>query len=66
MVMMSFGFDMNNLGSELGYEIELKSWDFFDFELDYERDDNKYFATNGRKLESYKGNKDGKKKEGLF
>ena len=52
----SINFDMPNdiirlaeLAPELGYEIELKSWDFFDFELDYERDDNKYFATNGRK-----------------
>ena len=67
----SINFDMPNdiirlaeLAPELGYEIELKSWDFFDFELDYEREDNKYFATNGRKLELSKGNKDGKKKRG--
>ena len=39
------------LAPELGYEIEMKSWDFIDFELDYERDDNQYFATNGRKLD---------------
>ena len=37
----------------------MKSWDFFEFELDYERNDNQYFTTNGRKLESSKGNKDG-------
>lgn len=47
------------LAPELGYEIEMKSWDFFEFELDYERNDNQYFTTNGRKLESSKGNKDG-------
>ena len=62
----SLGFKMPNdiirfadLAPELGYEIEMKSWDFIDFELDYERDDNQYFATNGRKLESTRGNKDG-------
>ncbi|MBT6169980.1 MAG: hypothetical protein HOH98_04445, partial [Flavobacteriaceae bacterium] len=38
----SLGFKMPNdiirfadLAPELGYEIEMKSWDFFDFELDY-------------------------------
>ena len=61
----SLGFKMPNdiirfadLAPELGYEIEMKSWDFFDFELDYERDDNQYFTTNGRILESTRGNKD--------
>ena len=29
------------LAPDLGYEVEMKSWDFFDFELDYERNDNK-------------------------
>jgi len=61
------------LAPELGFEIEMKSWGFFDFELDYERNDNKYFTTKGRELESSKGNKDdwagkknkdGKKKRG--
>ncbi len=47
------------LAPELGYEVEMKSWDFFDFELDYERNDNKYFSTSGRPLESAKDNKDG-------
>ena len=47
------------LAPELGYEVEMKSWDFFDFELDYERNDNKYFSTSGRPLESSKDNKDG-------
>ena len=47
------------LAPELGFEIEMKSWDFFDFELDYERNDNKYFTTEGRELESTKENKDG-------
>ena len=46
------------LAPELGFEIEMKSWGFFDFELDYERNDNKYFTTKGRELESSKGNKD--------
>ena len=46
------------LAPELGFEIEMKSWDFFDFELDYERNDNQYFTTKGRELESTKGNKD--------
>ena len=61
----SLGFKMPNdiirfadLAPELGYEVEMKSWDFFDFELDYERDDNQYFTTNGRILESTRGNKD--------
>ena len=60
------------LAPELGYEVEMKSWNFFDFELDYERDDNEYFTTNGRRLEasnngkdwSDKKSKDGKKKKG--
>ena len=47
------------LALELGFEVEMKSWDFFDFELDYERNDNQYFSTNGRKLESNIKNKDG-------
>ena len=47
------------LAPDLGYEVEMKSWDFFDFELDYERNDNKYFSTSGRPLESSKDNKDG-------
>ena len=47
------------LAPELGYEVEMKSWDFFDFELDYERNDNKYFSTSGKPLESSKKNKDG-------
>jgi hypothetical protein len=68
----SLNFDMPNdvvslaeLAPELGYEIEMKSWDFFEFELDYERNDNQYFATNGRKLESSKSEKDswGNKKD---
>ena len=46
------------LAPELGFEIEMKSWEFFDFELDYERNDNKYFTTEGRELESNKENKD--------
>jgi hypothetical protein len=46
------------LAPELGFEIEMKSWEFFDFELDYERNDNKYFTTKGRELESNKENKD--------
>ena len=46
------------LAPELGYEIEMKSWDFFDFELDYERNDNQYFSTNGRELDSSKNGKD--------
>ena len=45
------------LAPELGFEIEMKSWEFFDFELDYERNDNKYFTTEGRELESNKENK---------
>ena len=52
------------LAPELGFEIEMKSWGFFDFELDYERNDNKYFTTEGRELESNKENKDSKKKRG--
>jgi len=50
---------------ELGYEIEMKSWSFFDFELDYERNDNKYFNIDGRKLESSTLKKDewGNKKD---
>ena len=63
------------LAPELGYEVEMKSWNFFDFELDYERDDNEYFTTNGRRLEASnngkdwsdkksKDGKDGKKKKG--
>ena len=28
------------LAPELGFEIEMKSWGFFDFELDFERNDN--------------------------
>ena len=63
------------LALELGYEVEMKSWNFFDFELDYERDDNEYFTTNGRRLEASnngkdwsdkksKDGKDGKKKKG--
>ena len=63
------------LAPELGYEVEMKSWNFFDFELDYERDDNEYFNTNGRRLEASnngkdwsdkksKDGKDGKKKKG--
>jgi len=62
----SLGFDMPNdvvgfadLAPDLGYEIEMKSWDFFEFELDYERNDNQYFTTKGRKLESSKAEKDG-------
>ena len=47
------------LAPELGYEIAMKSWEFFEFELDYERNDNQYFTTNGRKLESSKAEKDG-------
>ena len=47
------------LAPELGFEVEMKSWDFFEFELDYERNDNQYFSTNGRKLESNIKNKDG-------
>ena len=46
------------LAPELGYEIEMKSWDFFDFELDYERNDNQYFSTHGRELDSSKNRKD--------
>ena len=56
------------LAPELGYEVEMKSWDFFDFELDYERNDNQFFSTNGRPLESSKNKKDGwgdkKRKDG--
>lgn len=50
---------------EHGYEIEMKSWSFFDFELDYERNDNKYFNIDGRKLESSTLKKDewGNKKD---
>ena len=69
----SLNFEMPNdvirsaeLAPDLGFEIELKSWNFFEFELDFERDDNKYFTTKGRKLESTKGKKDGKKKRTLF
>jgi len=58
----SISFEMPNdfvntaaLAPELGYEVEMKSFDFFEFELDYERDDDLYFATNGRKLTSSKG-----------
>jgi hypothetical protein len=47
------------LAPKLGFEIEMKSWDFFEFELDYERNDNQYFTTNGRRLESSKKDKDG-------
>ena len=67
----SLNFDVPNdvirsaeLAPDLGFEIELKSWNFFEFELDFERDDNKYFTTKGRKLESTKGKKDAKKKRG--
>ncbi|MAU62968.1 MAG: hypothetical protein CMC38_01260 [Flavobacteriaceae bacterium] len=52
------------LAPELGFEIEMKSWDFFDFELDYERNDNEYFTTNGRRLESTRGDKDWGDKKG--
>jgi hypothetical protein len=56
------------LAPELGYEVEMKSWDFFDFELDYERNDNQFFSTNGRPLESSKNKNDGwgdkKRKDG--
>ncbi|MBL6648752.1 MAG: hypothetical protein ISP56_00630 [Flavobacteriaceae bacterium] len=65
----SLNFDVPNdvirsaeLAPNLGFEIELKSWNFFEFELDFERDDNKYFTTKGRKLESTKGIKGVKKK----
>lgn len=68
----SLDFDMPNdvvdiaeLAPDLGYEIEMKSWEFFEFELDYERYDNQYFTTNGRKLETSKISKDnwGNKKD---
>ena len=36
-------------------EIEMKSFDFIKLELDYERDDELYFTTKGRKLTSSKG-----------
>ena len=57
--------DMAELAPDLGYEIEMKSWEFFEFELDYERYDNQYFTTNGRKLETSKISKDnwGNKKD---
>ena len=40
--------------------------ELFEFELDFERDDNKYCSTKGRKLESTKGNKEWKEKRGPF
>jgi hypothetical protein len=58
----SINFEMPNdfidkatLAPELGYEIEMKSFDFIKLELDYERDDELYFTTKGRKLTSSKG-----------
>ena len=76
------GTDMPNdviskaeLAPDLGYEIEMKSSGIFAFELDFERNDNQYFTTSGRKLEASmkdskwgdkksKDAKDGKKKRG--
>ena len=63
------------LAPDLGYEVEMKSSGFFAFELDFERNDNQYFTTSGRKLEASmkdskwgdkksKDAKDGKKKRG--
>ena len=46
------------IAPELGYEIEMKSFSSFVFELDFERNDNQYFAIDGRKLEA--SNKDSK------
>ena len=44
------------IAPDLGYEIEMKSFGAFVFELDFERNDNQYFAIDGRKLEA--SNKD--------
>ena len=64
----SISFEMPNdfideatLAPELGYEIEMKSFDFIKLEIDYERNDELYFTTKGRKLTSSKGKK-GKRK----
>jgi len=64
----SISFEMPNdfideatLAPELGYEIEMKSFDFIKLEIDYERNDELYFTTKGRKLTSSKGTK-GKRK----
>ena len=70
----SINFEMPNdfideatLAPELGYEIEMKSFDFIKLELDYERDDELYFTTKGRKLTSSKGKrKKGKGKGPCF
>ena len=51
------------LAPDLGYEVVMKSSGFFAFELDFERNDNQYFTTSGRKLEaSMKDSKWGDKK----
>ena len=69
--MNSIEFEMPNdfietaaLAPELGYEIEMKSFDFIKLELDYEREDELYFTTKGRKLVRLKGKKGKGKKKG--
>ena len=57
--------DEATLSPELGYEIEMKSFDFIKLELDYERDDELYFTTKGRKLISSKGKRGKGNKKGL-
>ena len=57
---------MNAIGAHHD-EIEMKSFDFIKLELDYERDDELYFTTKGRKLTSSKGKrKKGKGKGPCF
>ncbi|MDA0757042.1 MAG: hypothetical protein O3C01_00040 [Bacteroidetes bacterium] len=67
----SINFEMPNdfideasLAPELGYEIEMKSFDFIKLELDYEREDELYFTTEGRKLNRSKGKKKKWKRKG--
>lgn len=68
----SINFEMPNdfideatLAPELGYEIEMKSFDFIKLEIEYERNDELYFTTKGRKLNSSKGKKGKGKRKGL-
>jgi hypothetical protein len=67
----SINFEMPNdfideatLAPELGYEVEMKSFDFLEIELDYEREDDLYFTTKGRKLTFSKGKKKKRKRKG--